>query len=198
MRDPQNLEELCKLQPEYIGFIFYPGSKRFVGNHPDPLLFEIPGSAIKKVGVFVDEELSQVKKIVDLYGLNAVQLHGGETAAYCKQLSGEALEVFKALNPQVSQSEFESYMEVTDHILFDSAGEGRGGTGQKFNWKLLEDLPFSASFLLSGGIGPEDAETLRDLDLKGMFGVDVNSRFELSPGMKDIELLRNFFTEIRK
>ena len=198
MRDPLNLEQVCSLAPEFVGFIFYPRSKRFVGTHPDPALFDIPGPAIKKVGVFVDEELSQVRKTVEIYGLDAVQLHGGESAAYCRQLSGEQVEVIKAFEPHASHSELERYLEVTDHFLFDSAGSGKGGTGQKFDWKLLEDLPLSASFLLSGGIGPQDAGLIRTLDLQGLMGVDVNSRFELSPGLKDIKSLKEFIIEIRK
>jgi phosphoribosylanthranilate isomerase len=198
MRDPMNLEQVCALLPEYIGYIFYPRSKRFVGTRPDPVLFEIPGPGIKKVGVFVDEELRQVKNIIELYGLDAVQLHGSESASYCQELAGDQLEVFKMLDPHASISELENYLEVVDHFLFDSAGQGKGGTGQKFNWKLLEDLPPSASFLLSGGIGPRDTGLIRALDLNGLLGVDINSKFELSPGLKDIELLKEFVIEIRK
>jgi len=198
MREPLNLEQVCALLPEYVGFIFYPRSKRFVGTHPDPALFEIPGPAIKKVGVFVDEELSLVRKTVEIYGLEAVQLHGGESADYCRQLSGETVEVIKAVDPHGPFPELERFMEVVDHFLFDSAGAGYGGSGQKFDWKLLEDLPLSASFLLSGGIGPGDADPIRSLHFQGLMGVDINSRFELSPGLKDIARLKKFVIEIRK
>jgi len=198
MRDPLNLEQVCALVPEYVGFIFYPPSSRFLGKHPDPVLFEIPGPEIKKVGVFVDEELSLVRKTINLYELDAVQLHGGETPSYCRQLSGEAIEVFKALEPHTSLLDLEKYLEVVDHLLFDSAASGKGGSGQKFDWKLLEDLPLTASYLLSGGIGPRDAGLIKTLDLQGLMGVDVNSRFELSPGFKDVESLKEFVIEIRK
>jgi phosphoribosylanthranilate isomerase len=198
MRDPLNLEQVCGLLPEFVGFIFYPRSKRFVGIHPDPALFRIPGPAIKKVGVFVDEELEQVRKTIGLYGLEAVQLHGGESVDYCSQLSGAPVEVIKALDPHGSNPELEGYMEVVDYFLFDSAGAGYGGTGQKFDWKLLGDLRHSAPFLLSGGIGPGDAGHIRSLDLQGLMGVDVNSRFEQSPGIKNIERLGEFVIEIRK
>ena len=198
MRDPLNLEQVCALLPEFVGFIFYPRSKRFVGTHPDPALFDIPGPAIKKVGVFVDEELSQVRKAIKSYGLEAVQLHGGESVDYCRQLSGEPVQVIKAVDPHESYPELERYMEVVDHFLFDSAGAGRGGTGKKFDWKLLKDLPLSAPFILSGGIGPGDAGSIRSLHFQGLMGVDVNSRFELSHGLKDIEGLKEFFIEIRK
>ena len=198
MRDPLNLEQVCDLLPEYIGFIFYSGSKRFVGANPDPMLFEIPDQAIKKVGVFVDEDLKQVRDSISKFKLDAVQLHGGETVAYCRQLLAETVEVFKVINTHASFSEVESYQEVVDHFLIDSAGEGKGGSGTKFDWRLLENLPPSASFLLSGGIGPQDAAHVLALDFKGLMGVDVNSRFELSPGLKDIELLKEFVIEIRK
>ena len=198
IRDPGNLEKLCMLDPEFVGFIFYPPSLRYVGDHPDPALFEIPGPAIKKVGVFVDEELTRVREAIELYGLEAVQLHGFESVDYCRQLSPEPVEVIKMLDPNGPDTEMERYLDFVDYFLFDSAGTGKGGTGQKFTWDLLEDMPFQAPFLLSGGIGPGDAGEIRSLNLRGLMGVDVNSRFELSPGMKDIESLKNFFIEIRK
>lgn len=198
IRDPLNLEQLCALDPDYVGFIFYPPSRRYVGEHPDPALFRIPGPHIKKVGVFVDEELRQVKEAMERYGLDAVQLHGTEPAEYCRLLSLQGLEVIKVLDPRGTRAEFEMYLGVADIFLFDSAGPGSGGTGRKFDWKLLEDLPVHAPFLLSGGIGPGDAGSLRLLDLEGFMGVDVNSRFENAPGIKDIDRLRDFFLEIRK
>ncbi len=198
IRDPLNLEQVCDLLPEYIGFIFYSGSKRFVGANPDPMLFDIPDQAIKKVGVFVNEDLKQVRASISRFKLDAVQLHGSETVAYCQQLSAETVEVFKVIDPHASVSEVESYLQVVDHFLLDSAGEGKGGSGTKFDWRLLENLPPSASFLLSGGIGPQDAANVLALDFKGLMGVDVNSRFELSPGLKNIERLKKFVIEIRK
>jgi len=198
MRDPLNLEQLCALDPDLVGFIFYPRSGRYVGQRPDPALFRIPGPAIKKVGVFVDEELPLVKKAIEQFGLDAVQLHGAESVEYCMQLSMDAVEVIKVLDPRLRDAETGRYSEVTDYILFDSAGAGSGGSGKKFDWKLLGDLPPQIPFILSGGIGPGDAGSIRSLDLRGLAGVDVNSRFELSPGVKDIELLSKFFKEIRK
>ncbi|MCD4710214.1 MAG: phosphoribosylanthranilate isomerase [Bacteroidales bacterium] len=197
MRDPQNLEQVCALAPDYVGFIFYPRSKRFVGTSPDAALFEIPGPAIKKVGVFVNEEVSLVRKAVEVYGLDVVQLHGGESADYCRTLEGETM-VVKALDPDEQRFGIEKYRGVVDCLLFDSAGEGYGGSGQKFDWKLLEHLTVPAPFLIGGGIGPGDAAALRTIDLKGLIGIDINSRFELSPGRKDIQRLKEFIIEIRK
>ncbi|MCK4879026.1 MAG: phosphoribosylanthranilate isomerase [Bacteroidales bacterium] len=198
MRDPQNLEQVCALAPEFVGFIFYPRSKRFVGSSPDPALFAIPGPGIKKVGVFVNEKVSLVRKVIEVYGLDVVQLHGAESVDYCRNLAGEPVEVIKALDPDEQRSGIEKYRGVVDRFLFDSAGEGYGGTGQKFDWKVLENLRVPAPFLLSGGIGPGDAGALRTIGLKGLMGIDINSRFELSPGRKDIEQLKEFIIEIRK
>lgn len=197
MRDPHNLEQVCSLAPEFVGFIFYSRSKRFVGTTPDPALFDIPGAEIMKVGVFVNEELSQVRKAIQVYGLDMVQLHGGESADYCKSLSGETL-VIKALVPNEDQSEIEKYLGVVDFFLFDSPGEGFGGTGQKFDWNLLEHLNMSTPFFLSGGIESGDATALKSIDLNGLIGIDINSRFEISPGEKDIDRLNRFFIELRK
>ena len=130
MKDPENLEQLCDLSPEFVGFIFYPNSKRFVGRSPDPALFQIPGPAIKKVGVFVNQEISQVRSAVNKFGLDMVQLHGGERADYCRNLAGEGVQVIKAIDPRKRLDAIESYSSVVDFFLFDSAGEGRGGTGR--------------------------------------------------------------------
>jgi len=198
MRDPRNLEQLCSLDPDLVGFIFYPGSVRYVGRRPDQVLFRIPGPGIRKVGVFVDEELSRVKQAIEQYGLQAVQMHGAESVEYCMELSKESVEVIKVLDPRLRHRKLETYGQVADFLLFDSAGTGSGGSGRKFDWKLLEDLPPHMPFIISGGIGPGDAGPIRSLDLGGLAGVDVNSRFELSPGVKDIGLLSEFFNEIRK
>lgn len=198
IRDPLNLEQLCVLDPEYVGFIFYPLSKRYVGVEPDPALFDIPIPAIKKVGVFVDEQLSRVKEAIGLYGLEAVQLHGNESVDYCRELSAEAIELIKVLDPLESVEKMESYLKVVDFFLFDSGGAGTGGTGKKFDWELLEELPHHFPFFLSGGIGPGDSGKILSLELPGFKGVDINSRFELSPGLKDIDSLKEFFKKIRK
>jgi len=198
MRDPYNLEQVCALDPEFVGFIFFPGSKRFVGTRPDPALFDIPGPSIRKVGVFVDEDLAQVRKAVEQFNLDVVQLHGTESADYCGQFSRNGIDVIKVIDPHGPEMDLEGYLEEVDYLLFDSAGAGSGGSGQKFDWGLLTELSTPFPFFLSGGIGREDAGQIRSLDLKGLRGVDINSRFEISPGLKDVEQLREFSIEIRK
>ena len=198
MKDPENLEQLCELAPEFVGFIFYSNSKRFVGGSPDPSLFQIPGPEIKKVGVFVNQKILQVKRAVDAYGLDMVQLHGGETVDYCRDLAGEGIQVIKTTDPREGFGALESFSSVADFFLFDSAGAGHGGTGRKFDWNLLQNLNIQTPYLLSGGIGPGDAEILRRTHFTGLTGIDINSRFELSPGIKDIQKLRKFIIELRK
>jgi phosphoribosylanthranilate isomerase len=197
MRDPRNLEQVCSLSPEFIGFIFYPPSKRFVGSTPDPALFDIPGPDTRTVGVFVNEDLKQVGRVIKKYRLDAVQLHGSESEEYCSHLSGDVM-VIKAIVPLADRSEIEKYQGVADLILFDSPGDGFGGTGRKFDWGLLDNLQMQSPFFLSGGIGPGDAGALRNLELGGLTGIDINSRFEISPGQKDTDLLKQFLIQIRK
>ena len=197
MRDPENLEELCALAPEFVGFIFYPESKRFVGMVPDPALFEIPGPETKKVGVFVNEEISRVSLAIKNYKLEVVQLHGGESVEYCQSLAGE-VRVLKVLDPYEQGSDLEDYAGVVDYFLFDTPGEGYGGTGRKFDWSLLKELSSPLPFLLSGGIAPGDAGNIHNIDHEELMGIDLNSRFEVSPGQKDIRALKEFILEIRK
>lgn len=206
MRDTKNLEQLCSIGPDYIGFIFYPKSKRFVGVHPDPALFKIPPAGILKVGVFVNEQIDRVTQMVEEYQLELVQLHGNESPAYCRKLMGLGIQVIKAFSPGggttgsktlQSGSGIEGYKEVVHTLLFDTPGPGWGGSGQKFDWSLLKDQSVPVPYILSGGIGPEDTEAIGKLKNENLMGIDLNSRFELSPGLKDVGLLNDFFMEIR-
>ena len=207
MREAENLEQLCSIGPDYVGFIFYPESKRFVGWSPDPALFQIPPPDIFKVGVFVNELVDKVKTVVEKYRLEMVQLHGNESPAYCRSVMEMGIPVIKALTAvggdAASKSKhpgygIEEYAEVVQTYLFDTPGPGWGGTGRKFDWSLLRDQSVPLPYLLSGGIGPEDSEAVVGYEQKNLLGIDLNSRFELSPGLKDIELLSGFFSEIRK
>jgi len=197
--NPGNIEEVCALGPDFVGYIFYPGSKRFVGTKPDPAIFRIPQPEIAKVGVFVDEDISRVKQIYSQCQLDLVQLHGNESPQYCRILKDEGIGVIKAFKPDSVQGirSIENYPDGMRYILFDTPGSELGGTGQKFDWDLLDGLSLPFPFLLSGGIGPEDGESIRKIEHEALFGVDVNSRFELSPGMKDIIPLEKFMKEIR-
>jgi phosphoribosylanthranilate isomerase len=181
----------------FCGFYFLPGSKRFVGTSPDPSLFQIPGPEIQKVGVFVNETPTRVLHSFETYQLQCVQLHGDESPGYCRRLSQEGIPVIKALDANTAGARLEEYRDQLSYYLFDTPGPGRGGTGQKFDWGLLKKIPATFPFLLGGGIGPEDAATLLALDHEGLRGVDLNSRFELSPGIKDLEKLKEFMTKFK-
>lgn len=195
MRIPENLEKVCALGPDYVGYIFYPGSKRFVGNKPDPALFRLPPPSIIKVGVFVNEQISRIKELQKEHKLDMVQLHGNESATYCRELLDAGIQVIKALNPD---SSWEEYADAVPFFLFDTPDPGWGGTGKKFDWNLITKRSIPRPFLLSGGIGPEDAGVVRELEHENFRGIDINSQFELSPGEKDIQRLKRFITEIRK
>lgn len=196
MRSPRNLEQVCALQPDFVGYIFYAPSKRYVGEAPDPELFRVPGPAIRKVGVFVNESREQVKRTFEERQLQLVQLHGDETPEYCQALSREGIPLIKAMDVRSDPGFMEEYREHVEFFLFDTPGRGYGGTGRKFDWNLLRKLPSSYTFLLSGGIGPDDAGALRSIPHKGLLGVDLNSGFESSPGMKEENLLKEFMQNL--
>jgi phosphoribosylanthranilate isomerase len=200
MKEPSNLEQVCDLAPDFVGYIFYRGSKRYVGDQPDRALFTIPGEHISRVGVFVNEPLMSVQQIMGSGAIDMVQLHGDESPAYCKALVNEGIHVIKAMDPDVVPQgvALKAYYGVVHYFLFDTPGAGTGGTGMKFNWDLLADYALPVPYLVGGGIGPGDGQSLLGLDHMWLHGVDVNSRFELSPGLKNVELLAGFISDIRK
>jgi phosphoribosylanthranilate isomerase len=200
MKDPGNLEEVCALAPDWVGYIFFRESPRYVGDQPDLTLFSIPAGRSTRVGVFVDQAIPAIRMIVEKGWVDYVQLHGSESPDYCKTLADEGIRVIKALDPEKNEDPrvLEGFAPVVDCFLFDKAGKGYGGTGRKFNWEVLEGYAMPVPFLLGGGIGPDDGPLLRQLDTAGLVGVDVNSRFEDSPGMKNIMVLERFMREIRK
>jgi phosphoribosylanthranilate isomerase len=193
MRDPENTELLCSLGPDYLGFIFYPESKRYVGDRPDPQLFDLVPPGIKKVGVFVNEQLDRIIKRFEEHRLDLVQLHGNESPEFCRKLTDAGVALIKALAPDSSLLD---YSGVVQFFLFDTPSPTWGGTGKKFDWKLLEGRSIPVPFLMSGGIGPRDVEAIGQIRQENFVGVDVNSRFELSPGLKDIGQLERFMKEL--
>lgn len=200
MKEVQNLVDLCQLEPDFVGYIFYRASPRYVGDFPDEALFSSPGDKISRVGVFVNEPILSVRKIIEAGWVDVVQLHGSETPEYCKSLVNEGVHVIKAIGPGHLDTldRLEEFYGVVHYFLFDTAGEGRGGTGEKFDWTRLEKYKLPVPFLLSGGIGPGDAAAIRKLDHLLLRGVDVNSKFELEAGRKNIKELELFFKAIRK
>ena len=197
-----NTEAVADLKPDYLGFIVWEPSARFFDDDIPP----IP-SKIKKVGVFVDAEPDQIIHHVEKYQLHAVQLHGSETVAYCARLqkdfrtAGQSAELIKAFSvgEEFRFDELESYLDYCDFFLFDTRGELPGGTGKQFNWQLLAGYPFRKPYFLSGGIGAEQlAELLnftRRPEAEYCHAIDLNSRFETEPGLKNTEALSAFVTK---
>jgi phosphoribosylanthranilate isomerase len=199
MREPKNIAGIAKVRPDFIGFIFYPKSKRFTGYEAQPTIIEAVSSHIRKVGVFVNEATEQVFVTAQNWKLNVIQLHGQETPDYCRTIQNSGYVVFKAF-PVDELFDFESlkaYQNCCDYFLFDTKGKLPGGTGQKFNWQLLDNYTLNVPFFLSGGIGPDDVKNIRNFRHPQLFGLDINSGFEISPGTKDVEKVRKFILEIR-
>ena len=199
MRDPENISGVIAALPDYLGFIFYPKSKRFVGFEPLSDVLSIIPDSVKKVGVFVDEAPEKVFEIYRNWNLNVIQLHGNETPEYCQQIQDSGITVFKAfsVDDQFDFEKLNAYSRVCDYFLFDTKGRLPGGSGKKFNWQLLENYKCDVPFFLSGGIGPEDIDTIRQFSHPKLFGIDINSGFEISPALKDVVKVRNFISGIR-
>ena len=191
MRAPDNIAALSDLAPDYMGFIFWENSKRFV-NNPTP---DLPAS-IKKTGVFVDASPAYITDMVKQHQLQAVQLHGEESPNFCQKLHALGLEIIKAFAVDASFdfSVLEAYETVCTYFLFDTKGPLPGGNGNRFDWSVLRNYPSVKPFFLSGGIGPGDQNAIAsiiNLNLP-LCAIDINSQFEIEPGLKNIEIIKQF------
>lgn len=198
MKYSENIQAVAALQPDYLGFIFYPKSPRnFEG--------EIPAidSTIKKTGVFVNAPVDFIVAKVKQYGFKAVQLHGSESVAYCQELVSHDLdiELFKvfSIKDEFDFTVLANYEPFVNYFLFDTKGKEKGGNGYTFDWSVLKAYPSKKPFILSGGIGVDEVEKVKEIlktDLP-IYALDINSKFEVEPGLKDVELLERFFKEIK-
>ena len=194
-----NLEQATALQAmgvHYIGFIFYPASKRYVLEKlslADLASFKPVG--VKKVGVFVNEPLDQLLQIVASAELDMVQLHGDETPAYCEAVR-QKVQTIKVFRVGAAVPDFAAYEDAVDYFLFDTDSALYGGTGQHFNWELIKGSTIPKPYFLSGGIGPNDIQGIQVMEKtkagKSLLALDINSQFELAPGMKDLEKIKIF------
>ncbi|MBN2520377.1 MAG: DUF559 domain-containing protein [Bacteroidales bacterium] len=199
MRDKENIKQLCELQPDYIGFIFYPKSKRYAGEKINPgILKAIPGNIIK-TGVFVNEKFEKIQECAIMNLLGAVQLHGEETPELCNQLKEAGLIVLKAfrISSSFDFKQLEPYKKSINYFLFDTYTEQYGGSGQKFNWDILRNYDNEIPVFLSGGISPDDAKKIQSMNWLNIYALDINSKFEIEPALKDIEKLKTFIKTIR-
>lgn len=190
MGRPDNIRGLIELRPDFIGFIFYKKSPRYLENLDEDLLSRIPIS-IKKVGVFVNEEVGTVVKLCKKYGLKYAQLHGDEDLDYCQELRSKGVKIIKVFRVMdVIPVAIKKYAEVADYFLFDTQTSKYGGSGRHFDWNILKVYNLETPYLLSGGIRLEDVDEIKELELKGLAGIDVNSKFEIEPGLKDLLKIR--------
>lgn len=199
MRESENIKAVAELKPDFMGFIFYPESPRFADDLLDPEVFPNLPSEISKTGVFVNAGFNKIMETVGKYSLDVVQLHGNETPELCCLLKKAGLRVMKTFNIRdtLSYSMYRDFISCTDYFLFDTMTSGYGGSGEKFDWKLLSSHDPSHPFFLSGGISPDDSDKITHINNSSFYGVDLNSRFEIRPGLKDIEKLRKFINELR-
>lgn len=193
LKDPENIKQTAALKPNYMGFIFYPQSKRFVGE--DFLMPSIP-SEIKKVGVFVNASAAYIIDKIDQYKLDLIQLHGDEKPDFC-EVFNHLIPVIKAfgIDESFDFKNLEAYKESCTYFLFDTKTAEYGGSGNKFDWKILEKYDKSVPFFLSGGIGLEEIEKVQSSKFK-VHALDVNSKFEIETGIKDIKKLKQLADEL--
>lgn len=194
MREASNIEELALLPIDYMGFIFYEKSARYTATLPR---VAIPPN-IKKTGVFVNADKAFIDDKI-AQGLQAVQLHGQESPGLCQQLKEGDIEVIKAIgmNRDMDWEILAPYREVVDYFLFDTSSPQHGGTGRSFDWNILESYPYSVSYFLSGGLDLENIPTALAITDARLIGLDINSKFEVKPGLKDIEKLKKALEIIR-
>jgi len=198
LRDAENIKAVAALQPDYMGFIFYDKSPRFVGDLPVEALQGIPPTT-NKVAVFVNESLENISKLVEKYDFDFVQLHGNETPDFCKALRNDAI-VIRAfgVNSKFGFKQLDKYKNKVDLFLFDTKTESHGGSGQTFDWNILNKYDLEVPFFVSGGLGPDNIEDALKIDHPKFYGVDLNSKFEISPALKDIDKLEKAFSIIKQ
>lgn len=209
LREPENIKEVLSLRVEYLGFIFHKKSKRFVGKTKLAEWITANEDAFgetKKVGVFVNAELDYILNAVHDYKLDYVQLHGDESPGYCRELKllwsvstlrkAHLIKAF-SITPDFDFRTTYAYAESCPLFVFDTGGQAeKGGTGKKWDWAKLDEYQGLVPFLLSGGIGPLDADRVKALPHVQLRGVDLNSAFESAPGVKDVARLKLFLREI--
>jgi len=197
LREPYNIDEILLLDPQYIGFIFYPSSARFVGELDHEYIKSLKN--VKKTAVFVNASLEEIVTTVNKYQFDAIQLHGDESAAFCKNVKeNTGLELIKAfgIDSEFDFNQLEPYLLIVDYFLFDTKTSIYGGSGRVFNWDVLKAYPHDKPYFLSGGIDPDNFEAAYAFEDERLYAIDLNSRFESSPGIKNIILLKQALKKI--
>lgn len=199
LKFPDNIIQITALQPDYIGFIFYPLSSRYVGDSLSKSSVAAIPKSIKKIGVFVNETIESIEqKIVD-YELDGLQFHGDENLEFLQYFKSKNILIIKSVSIDNEQSfqDLNRYENYVDYLLLDTATPHYGGSGNLFNWELLKLYTVNIPFFLSGGIGMEQIKIIKLLHHPQLVGIDCNSRLELSPGLKNVTLTKQLIDEIR-
>jgi phosphoribosylanthranilate isomerase len=197
MRQAQNIAEIARIEPDYMGFIFYDRSPRFAGGL-DPEVLNLLPAATKRVGVFVDAPEKYIREMAKIYGLDYLQLHGNESPRLCMNLKA-GYGVIKAFGVERAEDlkRTAGYEGACDYFLFDTKTVAHGGSGRKFDHSILTACKFETPYLLSGGLSAADAASLTKTGDKRCVGFDLNSRFEITPGVKNPVLIKEFIETIK-
>lgn len=198
MKEPQNRESLEELPVDIFGFIFHPASPRYAGQSGKDTIGQLASTAKEKAGVFVNAQLETISEFQNQFGLTHAQLHGDESPEFClrvRQLGLQIIKVFRVI--EVSDLSIATdYRDSADYFLFDTRSIEPGGTGKKFNWSILDAYRHEVPFFLSGGIGQDDAGAILKLKHPALWGLDLNSGFEIRPGLKDPQKLKCFLDQL--
>lgn len=200
MCEKDNITDVASLGIDYMGFIFYPPSPRYcIESICGDTVRALPPS-VEPVAVVVDEDERKVKDLAGRFGFRTFQLHGNESPALCRRLKEQGFTILKAFGIKDKDDfrQVAKYEGCVDYFLFDTASASKGGSGKKFDWELLSDYSLATPFFLSGGIGVEDAEIIKEFHHPCFAGIDLNSRFEVSPGKKDAKALESFIYKMKK
>lgn len=196
MRDAENINALCSLPIDYIGFIFYSKSPRYI---VDKNIASVVPPTMKKTGVFVNASIEEIQIKKEDFDLEAIQLHGNETPAFCDQIRQMNITTFKAfgIHDSFEWKDIDVYQDVVDYFLFDTKSKAYGGTGEVFNWNKLLENPYDKPYILSGGISTENIKEAANFHDERLYGLDLNSKFEIRPAVKNIELLTQALSIIK-
>lgn len=199
MRESDNIRQIAALQPDFLGFIFYEKSKRFISIE-EFLLLKTDFIGINKVAVFVNESIKNIIRIVTLGNFKYLQLHGDEAPEFCEELKYLDFKIIKAfgINEQFDFHRLNEYVAVCDYFLFDTQCNKYGGSGKKFDWNLLDKYKLQTPIFLSGGLEVSDIETVKNLSNQLPYCLDFNSKLEEKPGLKNIDKAAQAIQLIRK
>ena len=199
MREVDNIREVLSFQPDFLGFIFYPKSSRYVNRDRLEKINAINFGSTEKVGVFVNEDAQKIISVAHQYHFKYIQLHGDETDEVIQMLKEQGLKVIKVISVATSADlEMIHNYPSADYLLFDTKGQKRGGNGYKFDWRLLENIDIDKPIFLSGGLGVEDLKSVQEKNMENLMGLDFNSQLEEKPALKDMAKVKQLMNQINQ